>query len=1021
MKFGVKMPSASTGNQKFPRGSEWRKWDLHIHSKYSKETSAKLEIKDIFTKAIDNSISVISITDHSNVDGLDEIWKVWENEQYNNKPIKEQIDFLPGVELRTERGKHSVHALAVFPKHIKGKKVDKKYLEAELLHPLELTASKIEESGGGSYDKGLFEKCVTFEKFSDKMKEIGGLILIHAGRKSNGIEKEMAHSKDDATEHELLNTLGDEKEKIMRNWVDICELPNAEEKSLEDRDFYFNEFGKPCVVFSDSHESYPGEKFTWIKADPTFEGLKQVIYEPRDRVCLEPKPDSIQRVGTHRTKYIDEINITQASSYDEHRGVWFKEIAIPINHEMVAIIGNKGSGKSAIADIVGLLGESKNIKTASFLNSNRFKKAGLARNFEAKIKWFSGDTDSKNLNDEVDETNVEKVKYLPQRWFEELCNDLDGKQFSKELEKVVYTHLDQSETLGYESFDELIRFKSTSVSEDIHKLKEDLHEMNIEFIDILGKLHPNYEKEIKAGLAQKQRELDSHIKTEPTRVEDPDKDKENSKSSDLLAKIKTLDSQIDEANSLIKESIQKQTTLGKKQEQLKKFENDISRLETQVKTISTLPDTIELFGTEIASKLITVKVDQPKIDQLRISLQKYLEEEQKKCLSEEQIKALGLDAKVEKATLQNSLKIKLENSIKERDELKKQLQKPQEEYQKYLEIFKEWQTKKLEIEGDQTDPIKDTINYYQRELKNVKDSYPTRQSVLKDLQKEKTAEIYLKKQEIVAIYSSVKEKVDQVIQENQPSIDDYIIDIEAGFALAPSFKEKILNDYLNLRSKGSFMGKDGAFKLLSSLIDDIDFNEVKDIQKLQDSIISNLQKDNRSEISEKDNQRNIGDQLMNIIGFYDYLYGLDYLTEKYQLRLDNKNLESLSPGEKGALLLVFYLMLDQEDTPLIIDQPEDNLDNQSVARILVEFIKGAKKRRQIILVTHNPNLAVVADAEQVIYVNLDKSNAKNVFSAVSGSIENDFINKKIVDVLEGTMPAFDKRRLRYLKDITPTG
>lgn len=1000
----------------YPRGSEWRKWDLHIHSKYSKEASAKLEIKDIFTKAIDNNISVVSITDHSNVDGLDEVWETWEKEQYNGKPIKEQIDFLPGVELRTERGKHSVHALAVFPKYIKGKKVDKKYLEAELLHPLELTVSKIEESGGGSYEKGLFEKCVTFEKFSDKMKEIGGLILVHASRKSNGIEKEMAHSKEDATEHELLNTLGDEKEKIMRNWVDICELPNSEEKSLDDRNFYFNEFGKPCVVFSDSHESYPGEKFSWIKADPTFEGLKQVIFEPRDRVCLEPEPDSMQRVSTHRTKYLDEIYITQTSSYDEHRGVWFKDVTIPINHEMVAIIGNKGSGKSAIADIVGLLGESKNIKSASFLNSNRFKKAGLAKNFEAQIKWVSGDIDSKNLNDEVDETNVEKVKYLPQRWFEELCNDLDGKQFSKELEKVVFTHLDQSETLGYESFDELIRFKITSVSEDIRKLKEELHDINIEFADILGQLHPDYEKEVKAGLAQKQRELDSHIKTEPTNVEDPDKDNDKCKSSDLLARIKTLDSKIDETDILIKESTQKQTILGKKQEQLKKFEDDISRLEAQAKTISSMPDTIELFGTEVVSKLITIGVDRPKIDQLRKTLGESLDEEQNKCLSEEHIKALGLDKEAEKELLQNSLKVKLAADIKVRDELKKQLQKPQEEYQKYLEGLKEWQIKKSEIEGDQTDPAKDTINYYQQELKNIKDSYPVRLSALKDLQKEKTAEIYLKKREIVDIYSSVKKKVDQVILENQPSIDDYIIDIEAGFALAPNFKEKILDDYLNLRSKGSFMVKDVAIKLLSSLIDDIDFNEIKDIQKLQVDIIGNLEKDNRPEVSEKDNQRNIGDQLKDINNFFDYLYGLDYLTEKYQLRLDNKNIESLSPGEKGALLLVFYLMLDQEDTPLIIDQPEDNLDNQSVARILVEFIKGAKKRRQIILVTHNPNLAVVADAEQVVYVSLDKSNAKNVFSAVSGSIENDFINKKIVDVLEGTMPAFDKRRLRYLKE-----
>ena len=103
-----------------------------------------------------------------------------------------------------------------------------------------------------------------------------------------------------------------------------------------------------------------------------------------------------------------------------------------------------------------------------------------------------------------------------------------------------------------------------------------------------------------------------------------------------------------------------------------------------------------------------------------------------------------------------------------------------------------------------------------------------------------------------------------------------------------------------------------------------------------------------------------------------------------------------------------------DNKPLILDQPEDNLDNNSVAKILVRFIKNAKKKRQIIMVTHNPNLAVVADAEQIIYVNIDKQNQCK-FTVESGSIENPVINKHIVDVLEGAMPAFRKRDDKYIK------
>ena len=97
-----------------------------------------------------------------------------------------------------------------------------------------------------------------------------------------------------------------------------------------------------------------------------------------------------------------------------------------------------------------------------------------------------------------------------------------------------------------------------------------------------------------------------------------------------------------------------------------------------------------------------------------------------------------------------------------------------------------------------------------------------------------------------------------------------------------------------------------------------------------------------------------------------------------------------------------------------LDQPEDNLDNDSVANVLVNFIKKAKKKRQIIMVTHNPNLAVVADSEQIVYVNIDKKdNCK--FSLESGSIESPNINKHIVDVLEEAMPVFRKRDDKYIK------
>ena len=145
----------------------------------------------------------------------------------------------------------------------------------------------------------------------------------------------------------------------------------------------------------------------------------------------------------------------------------------------------------------------------------------------------------------------------------------------------------------------------------------------------------------------------------------------------------------------------------------------------------------------------------------------------------------------------------------------------------------------------------------------------------------------------------------------------------------------------------------------------------------------------------------------------DALFGMNYLEPVYNLKWDGKTLEQLSPGERGNLLLIFYLLIDLDDIPLVIDQPEENLDNNTVFRTLVPCVKEAKTRRQIIMVTHNPNLAIVCDAEQVICAEMRKDNGNEV-TYTAGSIENPIINKKIVDVLEGTRPAFDKRNAKYL-------
>ena len=145
--------------------------------------------------------------------------------------------------------------------------------------------------------------------------------------------------------------------------------------------------------------------------------------------------------------------------------------------------------------------------------------------------------------------------------------------------------------------------------------------------------------------------------------------------------------------------------------------------------------------------------------------------------------------------------------------------------------------------------------------------------------------------------------------------------------------------------------------------------------------------------------------------FYEYLFFLDYLDINFVLKLGGRPLQNLSAGEKGIVLLVFYLALNKNEIPLIIDQPEDNLDNQSVYSKLVGCISKAKLRRQVIIVTHNPNIAIACDAEQIIYCTMDKNESRIYYQ--SNALENNITKEHVVNVLEGTMPAFNLRRKKY--------
>lgn len=148
----------------------------------------------------------------------------------------------------------------------------------------------------------------------------------------------------------------------------------------------------------------------------------------------------------------------------------------------------------------------------------------------------------------------------------------------------------------------------------------------------------------------------------------------------------------------------------------------------------------------------------------------------------------------------------------------------------------------------------------------------------------------------------------------------------------------------------------------------------------------------------------------------NWLYGSEHISIEYGIEYDGIAVEQLSPGTRGIVLLLLYLAVDRSDRrPLLIDQPEENLDPKSVFQDLVPHFREARKRRQVIIVTHNANLVVNTDADQVIVASSTPTPGGGLptISYDSGSLENPTIRDAVCDILEGGKRAFLERERRY--------
>ncbi|GAB3833668.1 hypothetical protein GCM10028895_52910 [Pontibacter rugosus] len=170
--------------------------------------------------------------------------------------------------------------------------------------------------------------------------------------------------------------------------------------------------------------------------------------------------------------------------------VWYRDFDINLNPSLVAVIGNKGNGKSALTDIIGLVGNSYN-DNYSFLTKAKFRNPrpyNRAANTEAQIVWSDNSKDGYfRLDNDVDPNKPEKVKYIPQNFLESLCVNEDEHDFEREIKKIIFTHTASSERLGFSNLDELITYKSEVINKELGSIKGKLKISIFELLILKGR------------------------------------------------------------------------------------------------------------------------------------------------------------------------------------------------------------------------------------------------------------------------------------------------------------------------------------------------------------------------------------------------------------------------------------------------------------------------------------------------------------------------------------------------------
>jgi len=685
---------------------------------------------------------------------------------------------------------------------------------------------------------------------------------------------------------------------------------------------------KPCIWGCDSHgfeERFlePDEgRYCWIKSEVTWEGLKQILYEPEDRVRIQrSNPEPPKSYYTLDSVQIDTTQVNDALRIDN--------LNIPLNPNLVALIGGRGSGKTALLDLIAicfpegkkLAGLDNSFYHRLYVTSGR--PAANVQPVPISLRFHSGDEFSKQVGQEESVFEQADILYLTQNHMDDYTANP-----AKLNDHIVDLVFDQSpdQRQGYDELQEHAR-----------RLQRRIQYLNLEIEQLRGQVESKLGEE-QAEYSQKKGELtDYQNRLREREAQQADSGKETLNLTDRLRALKSCRDQM----IVLREHSNR--VLANIRQFHEQYTLDAQVINDQLAALSEPPNLgllpLGLNQLDIVSQILSTNIGA--------------------------LQAVQPNA---------------ENQISETEE----------------ELGK--------LEG-----IDLVIAQLRRTIDGITTEIEIITARIRDLQEKEQRIRALDLQRVDKYAALMQKTVEQrfylqgMIDQFETDQDDLLTGLSFSALVDISIRDEYVRRIVD-KADGRVHSFDSVDSDLSVIIEDAsrqlnspdipeDFSDTSAILPLARQL-RDWAKDIRLKKTTTESE------------FFNALFS-PFCRIGLHIEFNDRPLDVLSMGERAIVLLKILLGLD--DKPLLIDQPDEHLDNRYIYDELTPAFRSAKSRRQIIIATHNANLVVNTDAEQIIVAEY----SEGTLSYQVGTLEDLAVRESVKTLLEGGDQAFKKREEKY--------